>query len=242
MKKAILVLLVILGIAAGAVYAMLDNIVATGINTAGPDVLKVDVNVDDVTLSPMSGKVQVQNLSLGQPKGFGDGPMAAVGGFDMSLQTSSLMGDHIIIDHMVIDAPLLDVRRQDGKTNFEAFQAGLGLPEEEASASSEITLTIKRLEVKEPRILAKTDGFFKLDEDLTLATFVLTDLGTDEEGLAPKEIARHVMDTLQPQITKALVAAGASNKIKDIAGDAKGTLEKGVGSLIGALKKKKKDN
>lgn len=239
MKKFLIGLILVLGLAAGVLYAQLGAVVETGINTAGPEVLKVAVDVESVSLSPMAGEVEVENLSLGQPSGFGEGPMAAVGDFSMKLQTSSLLSDHIIIDHMVVNAPLLDIRRQEGKTNFQAFQEGLGLAETEET-SSEVTMTIRRLEVKAPRILAKNDGFFKLDEDITLADFTLTDLGTDEEGLAPKEIARHVMDTLQPQITKALIAAGASNKIQEMAKDAKGTLEKGVGGLLNKLKKKKK--
>jgi len=241
-KKFTIILILVLGLTASFLYIQLDTIVETGINTAGPEALKVDVEVENVSLSPLSGDVAVTNLSLGQPEGFGDGPMAQVGDFSMKLETSTLLNDHIIIDRMVIDAPMLDVRRQDGNTNFQAFQERLGLIEDEADSASAVTLTIRRLEVKAPRILAKNDGFFKLDEDITLADFTLTDLGTDEKGLAPKEIARHVMDTLQPQITKALLAAGASNKIKQIAKDAKGTLEQGVGGLLGVLKKKKKEN
>lgn len=197
------------------------------------------MDVEKVSLSPLSGKVAISDLAIGQPAGFGDGAMAALAGFSMQLETSSLMGSHIIIDHMSVEAPLLDVRRQDGKTNFEAFQEGLGLPESNDEAS-DVTLTIRKLEILAPRILAKTDGFLKLDEDITLADFTLTDLGTDEKGLAPKEIARHVMDALQPQITKALIAAGASTKVKQLANDAKGKLEQGVGGLLGKLTKKKK--
>jgi hypothetical protein len=171
--------------------------------------------------------------------------MFALDNFSMKLETGSLFGNHIIIDDMLIDAPLLDVRRQDGETNFQAFQNGLNLPDntgeaEGSSPEEDITLTIRKLVIRAPRILAKNDGFLKLDEDITLADFTLTNLGTDEEGLAPKEIARHIMDTLQPQITKALITAGASNKVKEIAAGAKGKLEKGFGSLLNKLKKKKK--
>jgi hypothetical protein len=244
-KKILIILLVIVGVGAGVAYSQLNSIVETGIETAGPEVLKVDVTVGAVSLSPFSGKVAAQKLAIGQPAGFGDGSMMALDNFSVNLETSTLMNDHIIIDTMMIDGPLLDVRRQDGQTNFEAFQEGLGLENGSADAEAEppITLTIRKLVVKAPRILAKTDGFIKLDEDITLADFTLTDLGTDEKGLAPKEIARHVMDTLQPQITKALVAAGASSKVKDLADKATEKLESGLGGLLGKLKdKKKKDN
>lgn len=241
MKKAIIILLLIVVVGAGVVYTQLNSIVETGIRTAGPEALKVDVNVDKVSLSPFSGEVAFENFSLGQPEGFGEGVLAEIGGFSAKVDTGSLTSNHIIIDHIAIDGPLLDVRRQEGKTNFEAFQEGLGLPETtEEGASEEITLTIRRMEVKAPRILAKTDGFLSIDEDITLADFTLTDLGTDEKGMAPREIARHVMDTLQPQITAALIKAGASGKVKDLADKATEKLESGLGGLLNKLKDKKK--
>jgi len=245
-KKILIAIFLTVLVLAVVLYSQLDSIVETGIGTGGTERLSVDVSVDNVSLSPFSGKVRVTNLKIGQPKGFGEGPMLALGEFKMKLETPSLFSDHIIIDQLLIDAPLLDVRRQDGKTNFKVFQDGLNLSENELESedgtASDITVTIRELKVLAPRILAKNDGFLKLDEDIALADFTLTDLGTDEKGLAPKEIARHIMDTLQPQITKALIAAGASNKIKDIAGDAKGKLEQSLGGLLGKMKKKKPAN
>lgn len=239
MKKISIAIFLTVLVTAVVLYGQLDSIVETGISTGGTEHLSVDVAVDGVSLSPLSGKVSVSNLKIGQPQGFGEGPMLALGEFMMKLETASIFSDHIIIDQLLIDAPLLDVRRQDGKTNFKVFQEGLNLQEDEGDTSPDITITIRELMVRAPRVLAKNDGFLALDEDITLADFTLTNLGTDEKGLAPKEIARHIMDTLQPQITKALIAAGASNKLKDIAGDAKGKLEQGLGGLLGKLKKKK---
>ena len=243
MKKALILLLLVIVIVAGVLYTQMNAIVETGIETAGPEALKVDVNVDKVSLSPFSGQVSFENFSLGQPQGFGEGSLAEVGGFSAKINTSTLTSNHIIIDHISINGPLLDVRRQEGKTNFEAFQEGLGLPETtdtEQTPEDEITLTIRKMEVKAPRILAKTDGFLSIDEDITLADFTLTDLGTDEKGMAPREIARHVMDTLQPQITAALIKAGASGKVKDLADKASEKLESGLGGLLNKLKDKKK--
>lgn len=242
MKKILVAIMLVMAVTAIALYSQLDSIVETGITTNGPERLSVDVAVKSVSISPFSGKVSVTDLQIGQPEGFGEGPMLALGQFKVKLETASLFSDHIIIDELLFDAPLLDVRRQDGKTNFKAFQDRLNLPESEDENPSDITVTVRELKVVAPRILAKNDGFLKLDEDIALADFTLTDLGTDEEGLAPKEIARHIMDTLQPQITKALVAAGASNKIKQVAGDAKGKLEQSLGGLLGKLKKKKEEN
>jgi hypothetical protein len=240
MKKILLITAIALIILLGVSYAKLGSILETGIRTAGPDVLKVAVNVDSVSLSPFSGSATIENLTIGQPTGFGEGPMIALGDFSLKLKAASLLSDHIIIDHMTISAPLFDIRRQKGQTNFKVFQDGLDLQDTPSDQPRNITLTIRKLEVQRPRILAKTDGFLKLDKDIVLADFTLTNLGTDEKGLAPTEIARHIMDTLQPQITKALIAAGASDKVKKLADDAKGKIKKGLGGFLKKLGKKKK--
>ncbi len=243
MKKFLIIILAIIVIGGGLVYTQLGSIVKAGFETGGPEVLKVAVNVDDIQISPISGAVDASGIEIGQPKGFGEGNIASLGNFKMKIRPETLLSNHIIIDEMVIAEPLLDVRMLKGKMNFKALQEGLNIPATDndapASSEEETTLTIKSLKITAPTLLAKSDGFIKLDENIKLADFTITNLGTDEEGLAPSEIARHVMDTLQPQIAKALVAAGASKNLQKYADDAKGKLEKGIGGLLGKLKKKK---
>ncbi|SDD82318.1 AsmA family protein [Kordiimonas lacus] len=239
MKKLFLGLVVIILIGVGVAYVQLDNIVKVGVETGGPETLKVPVTVESVSLSPFSGKVAIKGLEIGQPQGYGEGKIASVGSFDMKLRPSTLMSDHIIIDSIVIDAPMLDARRIDGKTNFERLQQNVGPSEE--TAPSNITLTIKSMQIRGAQVAVKNEGSIKVDQTIQLADFNITDLGTDEKGLAPAEIARHIMAVLQPQITQALIKAGASDKLKDIASGAEGKLEEGLSSLVGKLKKKKDD-
>ncbi|MBL4838039.1 MAG: AsmA family protein [Kordiimonadaceae bacterium] len=247
MKKPLYIALLLLVIAGLAVFMQLGPIVKTSIETKGPDALHVSVEVGDIQISPLSGKVSITDFNIGQPAGFGDGPMVSLGHFKMQLEPSSLLSNHIIIDSISVIAPRLDVRRKNGKTNFQALHEGIDLPNgaqqtdnADTPVGEEVTLTIRHLSIEAPRLLAKTDGLIKLDEDIQLADFTLTNLGTDEKGLAPREIARHVMDALQPQITKALITAGASKNIQKLAGDAKGKIEKGLGGFLKKLTRKKK--
>ncbi len=238
MKKLFFGLVVILVIGVGVAYSQLDSIVKVGVETGGPETLKVPVTVESVSLSPFSGKVAIKGLEVGQPEGYGEGMIASVGSFDMKLKPSSLMSDHIIIESIVIDAPMLDARRIQGKTNFEKLQQNVGPSDD---TPSEITLTIKSMQIRGAQVTVKNEGTINVDQTVKLADFNITDLGTDEKGMAPKEIARHVMSVLQPQITQALIKAGASDKLKDLAKDAEGKLEQGLSGLVGKLKKKKDD-
>lgn len=244
MKKlfvGLLVLILLIGVVA---YTQMNTIVKTGVETAGPEALSVPVTVGSVSISPLSGRVQVKDFTVGQPDGFGDGPMVQLGAFDMKVDTGTILDDHIIVDEITIDRPMFDARVIGSQSNFQALQQRLAA----AAGPSEIdgqpiTLTIRRLAVRNPQIsVQKEGGLLQVDEDVDLADFTLTDLGTDEQGLAPREIARHIMDTLQPQITRALVAAGAGDTIKGLAKDARGELEKQAGNLLNKLRGKRKSD
>lgn len=242
MKKVLLLLFVLVIAAAGAAYYKAGSIVKMGVETAGPETLKVPVRVANINLSPFSGKVNVQGLEIGQPEGFGEGVLASVGNFDMKVRPSTLFSDHIIIDHIVIDAPMLDARRVNGKTNFQKLQRNVGPVGGADAAPSDITLTIKSIQVKSPRVTVKNESsVMNVNETINMADFNITDLGTDEKGLAPAEIARHVMAVMQPQIAQALIKAGASDKLKDLTKGAEGKLEEGITGLVDKFRKKTGD-
>lgn len=239
MKKVLIFLVLVLAGGVALAWYQMDTIVKTGVETAGPETLNVPVKLGSVQLSPLSGEVKLADLEIGQPEGFGDGAIATVGAFDMKLRPRTLFSDHIIIDSIVVDSPIIDARRLDGKMNFTALQEGIVFPDTGVEpAESDITLTIKSMQIKAPKVRVLNDGSGILDVDKTLdlADFAVTDLGTDEQGLAPAEIARHVMSVLEPQITQALIQAGASDKIKSLAKDAEGKLQQGIGGLIGKLR------
>ncbi len=242
MKKLLVGFLVLLGIGGVLVYTQLNSVIKTGVETAGPEFMSVDVSVGSVSISPLSGKVNVKDLAIGQPDGFGEGPMVQLGEFSMKVETGTLLNDHVIVDEIVIDQPMFDARLIGSQSNFQALQKKLT----ENMGPSEVggqplTLTIRSLAVRAPQIMVQAEGgIVDVDEDVKLADFTLSNLGTDEKGLSPQEIARHVMDTLEPQITKALVAAGAEGKLKDIARNARGELEQKAGSFLKKLRNKGK--
>lgn len=239
MLKFLLGIVVLVGIGAAVLFSQLDSVIKSGVESAGPDFLSVDVSVGNVSISPFSGKIEVTDFAVGQPDGFGDGPMVQLGEFKMKVETGTLMDDHVIVDEIIIDRPMFDARMIGSQSNFQALQEKLAASAGgDTVGGEEITLTIRRMVVKSPQISVQKDGLLSVDEDIALADFTLSDLGTDEKGLSPKEIARHLMDTLQPQITKALISAGASGKLKDIAKDARGELEEKAGSLLKKLRKK----
>lgn len=241
MKKLLVGFVALLLVGGIILYTQLNTVIKTGVEVAGPEALSVPVSVGSVSISPFSGRVKVTDFAIGQPEGFGDGSMVQLGEFSMKVDTGTLTKDHIIVDEIVIDQPVFDARVIGSQSNFQALQERLAVDGGNEIDGQPLTLTIRSLAVRRPQIsVQKEGGFIQVDEDINLADFTLTDLGTDEQGLAPREIARHVMDTLQPQITRALVAAGAGDTIKGLAKDARGQLERQAGNLLNKLRNKRK--
>ncbi len=243
----------------GIVFWQAGAIIKQGTERYGPEILHVPVALESADLSFFSGEAALSGFSLGQPEDFGTGTMIGLNNIAMIIRPDTITAEHVIIDSITIDAPLLDARIQDGKSNFEAFTEGLGLPEDAAEEeTAPITITVKSLKVTAPELRVKSDGLVAVDEAITLADFELTDLGTDEEGLSPSELARHVMDFIYPQVAKAMIETGLANqidslkgkgldavkeKLDDVTGEGvREKLDGTIGNLLGGAKKKDKDD
>jgi len=257
----IIFVIIIAVLAVGGFYlsSRMDTLVADGVETYGPAVMHVDVGLDSVSVNPFSGIASLSGFALGQPEGYGTGDMAALENFEVKLEPMSLFSNHIKIDSLKIEAPTIDARLLGGKSNFDALMEGLDLPPADDNApASDIVMTVKSIEVISPEIrVSAKDGLIEGDKAVSLASFTLTNLGTDEEGMAPREIIRHVMDTMRPQIARAMAEIGieqfAGEEVDALREKAKGELkglesearEKGLGGAIDAFKsavKKRKDD
>lgn len=241
MKKFFFGILLLVLAGSALVYTQASSVMKAGVEAAGEEALKVGVTVGGISISPFSGELQVTELAVAQPDGFGDGPIMQVGDFKMKVEPATLLNDHIIIDEITIDRPMFDARLMGGQTNFQELQKRLATGPE-TSSGPPITLTIRKLNVTSPQVAVSSDGVLKVDEDVQLADFDLSNLGTDEKGLSPREIARHLMDALQPQIAQAMVSAGVGGDVKELAKGAREKLEGSVGNILGKLRGKKDDN
>ncbi len=247
MFRILLVLLILVAGAIGVAYAFGASMIRDGVVTYGPQAVNVPVELDSVSLNPLTGSGSVKGLGLGNPERFGDGNMMKIGEISFDARMSTLLSGHIIVDSLVIDEAFLEGRLKSTKTNFQEFMDKLPEVSSSEPASSaadstadQITLTIKRLEVRSPRIKVTSEGLIEGEEEVSLESFTLTNLGTDEQGLAPAEIARHIMDTLGPQITTVLANKAVQGKLDDLKDKAEKELEKIGSRLLNSLTKKKK--
>src|ERR1039457_1097373 len=109
MKKIIvglLIALVVVAILATlGVGLFLDKAIKAGVETIGPRVTKVDVKLDSVGLSLLSGGGTIKGLVLGNPSGFKTPYAISVGEASLALTPKSLLSDKIIVKSIKILGP-----------------------------------------------------------------------------------------------------------------------------------------
>lgn len=85
-----------------------------------------DATIQSLAVNPASGTIEMKGFVLTNPPTFPIGDFVELREFHATAQPTSLFSDHPIFDRMVVNAATVTlVKRKDGSTNAEAFQANL---------------------------------------------------------------------------------------------------------------------
>jgi hypothetical protein len=119
MKRALLGLLVLLGVGLVAVYLSIDGIASDAIERNATRALGVDTSVGFVRLSPLAGEVKVSSLAIDNPPGFEGDHFLAFDNFELKCELGTLRGD-------VIHVPLFLWRASTSRSSARAARATPG--------------------------------------------------------------------------------------------------------------------
>ena len=119
----VIVLLLIVGIA--IIYARIDRILKTTIETQSTSSLKLATSLDSASLALFGGKVNLSQLQIGSPEGFTAPHMFEMGKLDVAVDYGQLTKEPVRIKQIVIDQPKFILEQVDGKMNFKAVMDSL---------------------------------------------------------------------------------------------------------------------
>jgi uncharacterized protein involved in outer membrane biogenesis len=240
-------LVVILIIAVVAIGLSLDRIVKTGVETFGPKLTKVDVKLDKVSISILSGSGKIGGLVIGNPEGFKTPHAISVDSASLALSPGSLLSDKIVIKSIKVEAPDITFEGGLGGNNLSKLLANV-----EEAAAGEKTGAAKPAGEKPGKKLQVDDFLItgaKLHVSLSelmggssvpvpLPEIHLTGLGEGPEGITAAELTKRVLVEVEKNAAKA-AADAATNLGKDAAkdatkaaGDAAGKAGKSIGDLF----------
>lgn len=246
MKKLLIVLglLAVLGIA-GVVYVSmhLGEIVTAGVNKYGPQLTQTKLTLESAKISPFSGVGTLNNLVIGNPKGWSENALASLGKVHIDVVPSSLTRDHIIINEVIIDAPVFNYETKiiasnvaDLLKNIEQALGGAKPSDPNAPAGPQKKFSVKKFRLVDGKVRVGVAG---TATTVLLPVMEIDELGTKEGGVTAAQAASIVMNQVVGKIVAA--TAGAATDLFKTGGAASAEGVKKAGDAIKGLFGGKKD-
>jgi hypothetical protein len=213
---AVLLLLLIVGLV--AVVFFLGNIIKKGVETAGPAITKVDVRLDQASVSIIGGSAQLKGLFVGNPKEYKTDFAIKVGSVSVVLKPMSVLGEKVIVESVNVQAPEIILEgglKENNLTRIlDNINGASGSSSEPAKTSepaqkSQSQAAGKKLQVSDLLISgAKVHANTMLSNGktvtLTIPDFHISNLGAGPDGITATELSKVVLNELINRIIPAV--------------------------------------
>ena len=182
----------------GVLYLSFDSFVERGIETLGPSLTGTTVEVEEVDISPISGRGSLRGMVVANPQGSKAKYAFRLPEVHLWLAPLSILRDKIIVREVVAESPLVNYEKQGETTNLErltdSVQAAIG-------GSDAKRLQIDRFELRDARVRATGQVLDGRPIEVPPLSVELTDLGTDPKGATVAEVSAEVIQTVKKRAT-----------------------------------------
>ena len=225
---------VLLLLIAGVVgYLWLDTIAKTGIEKGGSYALGVPTRLDDVSLSPFSGKLRLEGLNVANPEGFSSPHAMHSGTFDLEIVPGSLLEDTIQVRKFELDGLDLHIERKGSGSNLSKIIENLERlqgeqkPDEPDKPDEGKKIKVDRLTIR--NVVANFHLPVIKPLKVEVPTIEITDLTSDDaDGIVMRELIAKIL----PAILVAVLEKGRGIVPDDFLHDINGQLS-GLTALVG---------
>lgn len=248
-----IVLVVLIILAALSVHFFLDSAVKRGVETLGPKMTKVDVKLNAVHISILSGAGKLKGLVVGNPDPYKAPQSISIGTATLELKPGSLLSDKVIIKSFNLEAPEITFEGGLGGNNLSKILANLNestsgpgstnvagaTPKEEKKASKK--LQVDDFQITGAKVSVILTGVSSKPMTVPIPTIHLTNLGTGPEGITVTELTKLVLSEIEKAAVKAAASSSADigkaaeNLTKSLGKDSGGTVSNithGIGNLF----------
>jgi uncharacterized protein involved in outer membrane biogenesis len=241
------VLLILVVVAIGF---FLDAAIKTGIETFGPKITQVEIKLESVGLSLLSGGGKIKGLVVGNPTGYKTPSAIQVGSASLSLQPSSLLGDKVRVRSINVQNPEItfetDLRSNNLKkilNNIETATGGSGTAAKPAPDKTQEAKAGRKLQVDEfiisgGKLHVSVTTLGGQSATLTLPDIQLKDLGTGPDGITGAELTKLALSAIEKSAAELAAKAvtdlgkGATGLTKDANKAANSAVTKGIDNLF----------
>jgi uncharacterized protein involved in outer membrane biogenesis len=255
MKKilvgSLIALVVLIIVAVVAIGFFLNDIVKKGVETLGPEIAKVSVKLDSVSLSLLSGSGKVKGLVIGNPEGYKSPQAISVGMASVSVSPGSLLSDKIAVKSVHVESPEITFEGGLGGNNLtkildnvDSFTGTSTNKSAAAQKNAATKIEVDDLLITDVKVNVILTGLVNKSFPLVIPQIHLTDLGKNSDGITAAELSKQVLHAVIESVTKAVASGatdlgkGATEAVKGAGKTATDSVEK-VGKGLGDLFKKK---
>lgn len=224
MKKWLVVLLVLLGVAAGAVavWVFLQGpLLRRGLERVGSAVLGVPVRVREARLSLWSGQGVLRGLVVGNPEGYQAPEAFSVERVEVEVIPRSWWSGKVHLRRILIESPEVTFEGVPGennlsrlRANLQAFLARTRRTDESRAGGPERgrPWQVDELSVRGAMLHVRTPWTGEQEVAVHVEDFRLTDLGRGPEGITGPELAARLLGELlgatSNRVDEALIEMG----------------------------------
>lgn len=219
-------------------------IVKNTINRVGPLVMGVPVTLDKATFKPLSGKIRLTGLVVGNPEGFKTRSLFSLSDVEIALDVKSLFKDTIVIHKIAVVAPHITYERGLLESNFSTLQKQLegdgkkpASKSESKPAKPERKVIIEKLIITDPALNVSLTVAGGAAIPIKLGNVELNNVGQEGGGVKIYDAVKIVFSLITSNIENAVLGAGdlLGSGVKAIGSGAKavgGTVVGGASSLV----------
>jgi len=211
----VLILVVVIVVAASLYY--LDSGIKKAVETFGPQYTKTRVELNDVSLSPLSGKGTLAGLAVGNPQGFSDANAFYLGEIAIVVDTQTLRSNPVVIHSIRIIAPEITFEQLKKTTNLQQLLKNIEQPAGSAESTGEdsgeskgeaVKLIIKDLQISAGKVHYINPLLGSKTLDLALPDIQLRGIGEKSGGATGAEVAEQVIAAISKSASKAIAEQG----------------------------------
>lgn len=227
-KKTIISLVFLLLLAGGGLFFYFDSIVTSGIEVVGSEVLGTEVAVDSVSISPLSGSGSISGLSIANTEDFNSEYAFQLAEVSVTLDTSSVFDDVVIIDNVTITQPEITYETRITSDNIRALINNISAGGSSSESTAPGEEGGKRIVIREFRMLDPQLNLVAavVSAPIPLPDIELNDIGAEDDSSTVADALELILSSLSTSI----LSANLPN-LDDLREGVEGRIQEGVEEL-----------
>jgi hypothetical protein len=219
--KWLAILVVLVGVASVGLTMFLDRGIKRAVELVGPRLTQVEVRLDRVDLSLISGRMELEGLFIGNPRGYQSESAIEIGSLVLVTRPRSLFSDKVVVKTLDLRAPLITFEGGLQENNLRQILDNVNARIEEAGGSKNSDardsdgpsrkLQVDELSVAGGKVQVRMKVLGSRAATIDLPEIRMSNLGTGPEGITTEELTDRLLRVILEKATVAAATAMAGS-------------------------------